>query len=292
VILRLEDLDASRVRQSAIAEAMIDLRWLGLDWDEGPDLGGPSAPYLQSLRHEHYQRALERLQASEQIYPCTCTRAEIERAASAPHPEDEEPLYPGTCSHRRARDAQRLGDRPFAWRFRVPEGFVAWHDLIGGPMELEPRRIGGDFLVARNLRGPSYQLAVVVDDALMGVTQVVRGADLISSTPRQLLLYRALGLQEPEFGHVPLAVGPEGRKLAKREGSLKLATLRERGVEPRRLVAELIRSCGQTGLLADASPWEWVDRFELHRLPREPWVVRPDWLASLLSPVPENRVTR
>src|SRR5262249_23528571 len=145
-----------------------DLRWLDLDWDEGPDVGGPSAPYVQSERTSLYLAELERLKTSELVYPCTCTRADIVRAASAPHQEEEGPSYPGTCSHSSSRDAKRLGDRPFAWRFRVPTGPIAWNDIFLGQVEIDPARAGGDFLVARHTVGPSYQLAVVVDDAAMG----------------------------------------------------------------------------------------------------------------------------
>lgn len=274
MVLRIEDLDATRARGEAVEGAMADLRWLGLDWDEGPDVGGPSGPYVQSKRMEAYRASLERLKAAELVYPCTCTRADIERAASAPHPEDEGPTYPGTCSNRTVRDAENLGDRPFAWRFRVPEGPVEWRDLVLGDRQVDPRRIGGDFVVARSGVGPSYQLAVVHDDATMGVTEVIRGDDLVPSTPRQLLLYRALGWTPPAFGHVPLAVGPDGRRLAKRDGSLKLATLREAGVDPRRLVDWLARSCG---LDVEGGPFDPSD------LPTGPWVVSPEAVARLRS---------
>ena len=175
MILRIEDLDASRVRAEAAAGSLVDLRWLGLDWDEGPDLGGPSDPYVQSRRTGRYDASLERLKASGLVYPCTCTRADIERAASAPHPEDEGPTYPGTCSRRSVAEADRLGDRPFAWRFRTPAGAVEWLDLVRGPQRVDPARTGGDFVVARSGVGPAYQLAVVDDDASMGVTEVIRG---------------------------------------------------------------------------------------------------------------------
>jgi glutamyl-tRNA synthetase len=236
VILRVEDLDASRVRREAKQGILRDLSWLGLDWDEGPDIGGPTAPYVQSERTSLYLAELERLKASELVYPCTCTRADIARAASAPHQEEEGPSYPGTCSRRSARDAEALGDRPFAWRFRVSPGPIAWQDRFLGHMEVDPARAGGDFLVARHRVGPSYQLAVVVDDAAMGIGQVIRGSDLVTSTPRQILLYRALGQPLPAFGHVPLAIGPDGRRLAKRDNALKLSWLREARVDPRRLV--------------------------------------------------------
>ncbi|MGO9811544.1 MAG: tRNA glutamyl-Q(34) synthetase GluQRS [Isosphaeraceae bacterium] len=270
ILLRIEDLDASRVRAEAAETALTDLKWLGLDWDEGP--------YVQSERGELYDQALNRLKAAEQVYPCTCTRADIERAASAPHAEDEGPTYPGTCSFRRSGDAAVLGDRPFAWRFRVPAGPVCWNDLFLGPLAMEPGRLGGDFVVGRNGLGPSYQLAVVVDDALMGVTQVIRGDDLVPSTPRQLLLYQALGWMPPRFGHVSLAVTPDGRRLAKRDGSIKLATLRAQGVDPERLIGLLVQSCGWSATNVPSRPAECIARFDPQSLPREPWVVGPHGL--------------
>src|SRR4051812_45893545 len=214
VVLRVEDLDASRARPEARAGAIADLHWLGLDWDEGPDVGGPSSPYIQSERQAAYDAALARLQEAELVYPCTCTRADIARAASAPHAEDEGPVYPGTCSGKSVADARALAlaGRPFAWRFRVPAGPVAWDDLVRGQVALDPCRLGGDFVVARSPTSTSYQLAVVADDAAMGITQVVRGDDLLPSTPRQILLYRSLALALPRFGHVPLAVGADGRR--------------------------------------------------------------------------------
>ncbi len=284
--LRVEDLDASRVRPEARQAALDDLAWLGLDWDEGPDVGGPCAPYVQSERLELYAAALEALKSREAVYPCICTRADIQRAASAPHSEDEGPSYPGTCSRRSVADARNLGDRPFAWRFRVPTGAIAWQDLYQGAVSVDPALAGGDFLVARNGVGPSYQLAVVVDDAAMGINQVIRGADLVTSTPRQILLYRALGLTAPEFGHIPLAVSPDGRRLAKRDGSLKLATLRERGAEPRRLVGSLAVSCGWSETAVPSSPQDWLDRFDLGRIPADPWVVTPMWVQSLVNVPP------
>jgi len=281
VILRIEDLDASRVRAEARRTALDDLRWLGLDWDEGPDVGGPSAPYVQSERSSLYDEILDRLKASESIYPCTCTRADIERASSAPHAEDEGPTYSGTCAGRGAASAITLGDRPFAWRFRVPAGPIGWDDLFLGRVELDPSHAGGDFVVARHTAGHSYQLAVVADDAAMGVSQVIRGADLVSSTPRQILLYRRLGRPEPRFGHVPLAVMPDGRRLAKRDGSLKLTVLRDAGVDPRALVGALIHSCGWSRQIIPMAPRDAIDRFDASVLPAHPWVVTAEWLEKL-----------
>jgi glutamyl-tRNA synthetase len=228
-----------------------------------------------------YDAVLERLKAVESVYPCTCTRADIEQAASAPHLEDEGLTYPGTCAHRCAADAVALGSRPFAWRFRVPSGLIRWKDLFLGCVQQDPARLGGDFIVARHAVGTSYQLAVVVDDAAMGINQVIRGADLVPSTPRQILLYRKLGWPEPQFGHVPLAVMPDGRRLAKRDGSLKLATLRATGVDPTRLVGSLIHSCGWSDPMVPSAPHQAIDGFLPTRLPREPWVVSADWLEWL-----------
>ena len=261
MILRIEDIDASRVRPGMAELAMSDLRWLGLDWDEGPDVGGPSGPYIQSARLDRFEGALDRLRRLELVYPCTCTRAEIQRAASAPHAGEEGPIYPGTCAGRSARYAARLGDRRHAWRFRVGPGAISWDDLFRGPIEVDPSRVVGDFVVGRSEGGPSYQLAVVVDDAEMGVTQVVRGDDLVSSTPRQLLLFRALGLHPPRYGHVPLVLGPDGRRLAKRDDAVKLATLREQGVDPSRLIGRLGQTIG-LGLGEPSRPSDWVGRFD------------------------------
>jgi glutamyl-tRNA synthetase len=281
VILRMEDLDSSRVRMDALATALGDLVWLGLDWDEGPDVGGPSAPYLQSQRTLLYDRALDRLKASESVYPCTCTRSDVESAASAPHAADEGLTYPGTCAHRSVADAHTLGDRSFAWRFRVPPAPVAWDDLFLGRVELDPSRLGGDFVVARHGVGHSYQLAVVADDNAMEVNQIIRGADLVPSTPRQLLLFHRLGWPLPAFGHVPLAITANGRRLAKRDGSLKLSTLRAAGVDPRLLTGSLIHSCGWSESAVPVTPREAIGRCEPSRLHSEPWVVTPEWLEWL-----------
>ncbi|MGE3822070.1 MAG: tRNA glutamyl-Q(34) synthetase GluQRS [Isosphaeraceae bacterium] len=282
VILRIEDLDATRTRAEAVDGAVEDLRWLGLHWDEGPDRGGPFGPYVQSERKDAYQDSLEVLKQAERVYPCTCTRAEIARFASAPHSEDEGPTYPGICAHRRATDAGSLGGRPFAWRFRVPEGPVDWEDLWLGRVEIDPSKVGGDFLVAREGVGPSYQLAVVHDDATMGVTQVVRGDDLAPSTPRQILLYRALGREVPEFGHVGLVLGPDGRRLAKRDGSIKLRALRDAGLAPEALVGWLARTLGQSGQ-GLTTPEQALQTFDPRAVPTGPHTIDATSMAHLLS---------
>lgn len=214
VRLRIEDIDSPRVKPGAAEQAAEDLRWLGLDWD--------GEPVTQTHRLPLYTAALERLKQSERVYPCTCTRSDIAAAASAPHVGQEGPPYPGTCAHRTVADAEPLAaeGKPFAWRFRVTESPV-FADLYAGEQRIDLREHGGDFVVWKNSGTPAYQLAVVVDDAEMGVTEVVRGDDLIPSTPRQLLLYSALGLTPPSFAHVPLVVGEDGRRLAKRHGDTR-----------------------------------------------------------------------
>ncbi len=278
VVLRIEDLDSGRARPGMADQAIADLRWLGLNWDEGPDVGGPSGPYVQSERSAVFESALARLIAAEQVYPCTCTRADVARAAGAPHAEDEGPTYPGTCSGRSPADADTLRDagRHFAWRFcTAGSGPVAWDDLARGPTVGDPALQGGDFVVARSNGSFGYQLAVVVDDAAMGVTQVVRGDDLLASTPRQILVYRALGLAPPQFGHLPLVVGPDGRRLTKREDSIKLATLRSSGVDPRRLVGLLAWSLGLSDRVIPTFPADWVGELDLAGVPRGPWRFEP-----------------
>ncbi|HEX2093301.1 MAG TPA: tRNA glutamyl-Q(34) synthetase GluQRS, partial [Longimicrobiaceae bacterium] len=218
-VLRVEDLDRGRVRPGYAEAQLADLRWLGVDWDEGPDVGGPFAPYLQSEREALYRETLGRLEERGLLYRCRCSRREIAAAASAPHgPADEGPRYPGTC---RARPAGER-DGPAALRFPVSPGEVGFRDLLQGPVAFDPEAETGDFVVRRRDGVAAYQLAVVVDDAAMGITHVVRGADLLPSTARQLLLYRALELLPPEFLHVPLLLGPDGERLAKRHGAVSL----------------------------------------------------------------------
>lgn len=273
VVLRIEDIDSPRIKPGAAEQAIDDLRWLGLDWDEGPT--------VQTQRLPLYETALGKLQAEELVYPCTCTRTDIETAASAPHAEHEGPLYPGTCAHRCVADAKKLGERPFAWRFRIPGGPIEFVDDYHGPMSLDLHQLGGDFVVWKSAGSPAYQLAVVVDDAAQGVTQVVRGDDLLPSTPRQLLLYRALGLAPPSFCHVPLVVGPDGRRLAKRHGDTRLAALREAGVKPEALVGLLAWSCGWQERVEPISAAALLPRFHLLAIPRQPFVLHPELLRQI-----------
>jgi len=281
-LMRVEDLDGPRMRPGMEARILSELRWLGLDWDEGPDVGGPAGPYRQSERLPRYAAALERLRAGGHVYPCFCSRAEVAAAAQAPHgPSDEGPRYPGTCAGLSpAEAARRAAARPPAWRLRVPPGPVAFDDGVHGAHAADVRAAVGDFVVARADGIPAYQLAVVVDDAAMGVTDVVRGDDLLPSTARQLLLYRALGLAAPRFAHVPLVVGEDGERLAKRHAALSAGELRERGADPRAVVALLAELSG-LAVGPRATPRELVEGFDLARIPRAPAVLAASRVAAL-----------
>ncbi len=275
-LLRIEDLDRSRFRPSLLDDLYRDLEYLGLDWDE--------APLVQSERGTVYAASLERLRASGQVYPCFCTRAEIARAASAPHgPLDEGPRYPGTCARLSAEEATaRSAGRTPALRFRSQSGPTSFVDRLLGPQVQDVAAEVGDFVVRRNDGVSSYQLAVVVDDAASGVTDVLRGDDLLGSTARQLQLARTLGLPSPRYTHVPLLLGTDGKRLAKREGSTSIGWLREAHFPAEKVLGLLARWSG----LSDGAPVrasELVARFSLERLNRGPVTVdeaalRGEWL--------------
>ncbi len=243
-VVRVEDLDPPRVVRGSAERILEDLRWLGLDWDEGPDVGGRRGPYLQSQRGAQYAAAIAALAERGLVYECDCSRAEIARAASAPHP-GEETVYPGTC-----RDASR--DRAFkrdpALRLRVPEGSVV-RVLDGalGWMEQDVGRDCGDFVLQRGDGVFAYQLAVVVDDLAMDISDVVRGADLASSSPRQVLLAQLLGGPAPRYTHLPLVVATDGSRLAKRTGGAAVGALRAAGVRPETIIGKLAHGLGLTG---------------------------------------------
>jgi glutamyl-tRNA synthetase len=217
-----------------------DLRWLGITWSEGPDVGGPYMPYSQSERRKFYLRAWARLLDDGLIYPCTCSRKDVARSASAPNEADDEPIYGGSCC---GQSGESWGNSPAGvnWRFRVPDGeTVGFIDQNLGQQEFVAGRDFGDFLVWRRDDVPSYQLAVVVDDAQMGITEVVRGADLLKSTARQILLQRALGWSVPSYYHCDLVRDKAGIRLAKRHDALSIRQLRERGYTPERVLSDPI----------------------------------------------------
>jgi glutamyl-tRNA synthetase len=231
LILRNDDLDRARCKPEFVRAMFEDLRWFGFSWQEGPDIGGKFAPYNQSERFSFYREALEKLRAGGFIYPCNCSRRDIQSAPRAPHAaDDDEPIYPGTC---RGKTPEIIGGAKFSWRFRVPDGeAVSFKDENLGEQRFVAGRDFGDFVVWRNDDVPAYQLACAVDDAAMEITEVVRGADLLLSTARQILLNRVLGLKTPAFFHCALMLDEKGERLAKRNDALSLRGLRERGVKP------------------------------------------------------------
>ena len=265
IILRIEDLDGPRVKSSADLGLIEDLRWLGLDWDQGP--------IYQSRRRERYAEAMNTLVSNECVYACVCSRREVEESASAPHGENG-PIYPGTCRGRfAARDeAQRQTARPAAMRFKAPAARIRFADAIRGVREYDAQRDVGDFVVEMGDGTPAYQLAVVVDDAEMGITDVVRGDDLLDSTARQQLIYDALGWRDrvPSYTHLPLVIGADGRRLAKRHGDTRLAHYRERGVPPGRVLSLLARWCGIENMGDDVKVGDLLSVFSIENLPRTP----------------------
>ena len=238
LIFRNEDLDPQR-SQPKYAEAMLeDLRWLGIRWQEGPDVGGPFAPYQQSLRRDLYLDAWRKLRDTGAIYPCSCSRKDLALSASAPNDGDDEPMYPGRCREKLHDAANYQAPAGVNWRFRVPDGeTVQFVDQHQGPQSYIAGADFGDFIVWRRDDVPAYQLAVVADDAAMQITEVVRGADLLKSTVRQLLLIRALGLPTPTYFHCDLVRDEAGTRLAKRHDALSLQALREQGHTPKQVLA-------------------------------------------------------
>ncbi|QEG37640.1 tRNA glutamyl-Q(34) synthetase GluQRS [Bythopirellula goksoeyrii] len=270
IVLRIEDLDGPRIKQGAAEEAIDILTWLGLDWDEGP--------FYQLADLTPYTAALEKLGSQGDIYPCACTRKQIEEASlSAPHDDDHERRYPGTCRppKRVPISNQQLLQEGTALRLRVPPGDVTFVDEFAGEQAWNVEQLVGDFLVGTKLGLPGYQLAVVVDDARQGITQIVRGDDLLSSTPRQLILYEKLGLGPvPLYTHLPMVVGEDGRRLAKRHGDTRLSYYREKGVTPERILGLLAHWCGLDEQ-REMTAKEFAQNFELSNLPREQIVYTP-----------------
>ena len=233
LVLRVENLDRERCRP-AFAQALIeDLRWIGLDWQEGPATGGQFGPYRQSERSDFYLRAWQQLAAAGMIYPCTCSRRDVEQAAQAPHVGEYAAIYPGTCRPAAPTVPVQTDPAGLNWRFRTTAGEpVTFTDGRVGPLTFVAGRDFGDFILWRRDGIPAYQLAVVVDDAAMRISEVVRGADLLASTAQQILIYRALDLPVPAFFHGPLLTDAHGVRLAKRVGSHSLRALREAGADP------------------------------------------------------------
>ncbi len=277
-VLRVEDLDLDRSRPGMAERQLADLRWLGLDWDEGPDRGGAAGPYVQSQRTARYSAALEALATRGLLYPCYCTRAEVRTAASAPHGPLERGSYPGTCRYltdEQRQEHESRGRRP-CLRVRMPErpGVIGFDDLVYGAVEEAIVGPAADFVVRRADGVYAYQLAVVVDDGAMGITHVIRGADLLSSTAQQIWLHRLLGYAPPRFAHVPLLLGEDRHRLSKRHASLSVTHLRAAGAAPQQIVGALAHTAGMLPEGETAMPADLIGRLDLGRLPRGGIVIR------------------
>jgi glutamyl-tRNA synthetase len=289
LVWRTEDLDPPRVVPGMAEAIRADLAWLGLDWDEGPDIGGPHAPYVQSARGQLYEEALARLAAGGRLFPCRRSRRELETLASAPHGAEGLPPYPVEFRPRdlppgwyeRLTRAERPGASDAALRFRVHDRPVRFVDRVHGPVEERVDRTVGDFVLKRRDGLYAYQLAVVVDDLLMGIDEVVRGADLLASTARQIQLIEALGGEVPVYAHVPLIVGEGGEKLSKRAAGLTLKSLREQGVRPEALAGYLGFSLGLLDRPEPCRPADLVPLFAWERVGRAEWEVPGDWTPLL-----------
>ncbi len=264
LVLRVEDIDTPRVVKGSEARQLDDLRWLGLDWDEGPDVGGAVGPYRQSDRSAYYEAALADLAGHGLLYLCDCSRAEIAQSASAPHTGEEGPPYPGTC--RRFGMRVREWKRPPAVRLAVPERTVTIVDAAQGTVTQDVAREVGDFVLKRGDGVYAYQLAVVADDLEMGITEVVRGVDLLSSAPRQALLAELLGGRAPAWLHVPLVLAADGSRLQKRTPSHTLADARRTGIAPATMIARLARALGFPDADAPDLPRAVVDGFDVASL--------------------------
>ena len=276
VVLRMEDLDHPRDKPGAAAAALDDLRWLGFDWD---------MEWTQSERKAAYREALEKL--GGRVYPCICSRRDVEAAQSAPH-AGEQLFYPGTCRGRFAswrEAAAEIAPRTPCWRFRVEPGEsrVRFRDVFAGEVSCDVAATLGDFPLARDEGGAGYTLAVVVDDAAMGVTEVVRGDDLLAATPAQILVQRALGLPEPVYCHIPLVTGQDGLRLAKRHGDTRIAAYRASGVRAERIIGMLAASCGWCEEGEEIRLSELVPRFSLSSIPAKPWKFTADFSRRLAA---------
>jgi len=287
-VWRIEDLDPPRAVPGTAEAAMEDARWLGLDWDEGPEIGGPFAPYVQSERDAYYEAAIDRLAEAGRLFPCRVSRSDLREIASAPHGSSGLPPYPpklrpqslpdGWLARLRAKE-----DADAALRFRIHSKIVRFEDRVQGSVEERVSETTGDFVLKRRDGLFAYQLAVVVDDLAMGITEVVRGTDLLDSTARQIQLIEALGDTVPDYAHLPLVVNAEGEKLSKRDEGLTLRSLREAGVAPEAVVGALARSLGLRPSPERIAAHDLIPHFRWDRIPRDPWQLPDDFAERLRS---------
>jgi glutamyl-tRNA synthetase len=285
LVLRMEDIDPARSRPHFAESIMRDLAWLGLDWDEGPDVGGPFAPYVQSQRLERYGEIIETLTALGHTYPCFCTRKELKTMASAPHAEDVGPVYPGTCLGLSAEErAEREGQGLKSSLRLHGSAETVFEDLVHGEVRLGWMDCGGDFPLRRSDGVVSYQLAVAADDMDQDISLVVRGADILPCTPRQIILFRLLGRSVPKYAHVPLVLDHSGERLAKRHEGCELRALREAGVSPRAITGYLAYRAGLLDHPVLAGPRDLVTLFNWSRLPRHA-VTLPREVVDILAEV-------
>jgi len=269
LILRIEDLDHPKVKPWAVQQALDDLAWLKLDWDAGP--------ITQSDRIPRYAAALDRLCQQGAVYPCTCSRRDVAAGQSAPHATDTTSRYPGTCAMRTQSYDEAAATLPPgrlpAWRFLAPDRITAYHDGFHGRQAANVAAIDGDFVIARHPLGAGYMLAVIVDDFEMGITEIMRGDDLLPATHRQLLLQEALGMPAPQYIHLPLVVSPDGRRLAKRHGDTRISALRDAGIAPEAVIGLLAWWCGWADWGAQLTARDLIPRYRLDTIPRDPVVL-------------------
>ncbi|ANS74118.1 glutamyl-Q tRNA(Asp) ligase [Paenibacillus yonginensis] len=286
-VLRIEDIDLQRSKPELVEQIIADMKWLGLNWDEGPGQGGNYGPYTQSERLDRYEQALQELEHKGRLYPCYCSRAELLQIAGAPHGlASEGPVYPGTCRKLtpQEREERALYKRP-SIRFALQDEQYEVQDGIAG-VQLFPEASGGDFIVKRADGMYSYQLAVTVDDAAMGITHVLRGSDLLDSTPRQLALYEAFGWPPPQFAHAPLLMGEDGRRLAKRHGDLSLVQLRRSGLPAERVIGWLAYISGLIDRPEPVQASELVTGFTLDLISKSPFTLTSQMVQQLLAHTP------
>lgn len=284
--MRIEDLDRARSRAEMIAANLAELRWLGLDWDEGPDVGGPHAPYTQSGRFHLYTEALEHLQEQGKLFACYLSRKDLQEVASAPHGRAQSYGGQQRALNKRLQASKRADGKTPSLRFQVEPRTITFTDALMGEQVLDTERDVGDFIVRRADGEWAYQLAVVVDDIAMNITEVVRGNDLLESTGAQLLLYEALNTHPPRFVHLPLLRDTDGERMAKRKGSLTLTALREDSVRAERIVGLLAYTLGLLDEPREATATELLTAYDLRKLSHTPFTLEPphlDWLYDRTS---------